>query len=205
MINWKVFKKKIRVSNLYHIVRESTVLIKNVFIKKQHHFKNSLNIHPQIAIYIYLSINISLRMQISFIITSSRTRVRNSFSFVRHWFKCYYNYQAERRYGIENHKGSMFKRENYEKGEKKHNSLDRTFVEWQQWRKRLEIRIINRATQWETIDPEQPLKYLRTYRLRSEQILMQLITPSKEFALCLLPTLRRRPRESESVWESDES
>lgn len=54
MISSKVFKKKIRVSNLCHIVRESTVLIKNVFIKKQHHFKNSLNIHPQIAIYIYI-------------------------------------------------------------------------------------------------------------------------------------------------------
>lgn len=30
--------------------------------------------------------------------------------------------------------------------------------------------------------PGEPLKYLRTYRLRTEQILMQLITPSKEFA-----------------------
>lgn len=47
--------------------------------------------------------------------------------------------------------------------------------------------------------PGEPLKYLRTYRLRTEQILMQLITPSKEFAPCLLPTLRRGPRESESV------
>lgn len=60
MVSSKIFKKEIRVSNRCHIVQESTVLIKNVFIKKQHHFKNSLNVHPRIAIYIYTSVLIFL-------------------------------------------------------------------------------------------------------------------------------------------------
>lgn len=58
MVSSKIFKEKIRVYNRCHIIQELTVLIKNVFIKKQHHFKHSLNIHPRIAMYIYLSINI---------------------------------------------------------------------------------------------------------------------------------------------------